>query len=209
MNSNVSEKPRTFFETVKLMAEISIVFGAGFFFIGWNYLYGYYRIFGLRLPELNLTPQTMFVYSWPVIRSLTFLLTFFLTLAILAIIRWRAATLARALSQPISVVAAVLAACALSSWLAISIGTQNAKRDSFLSTSTLPQVKFEGTADTQATGCRMDEWNYLLLLRANGQVYVVDPIDDAFLTSAPNLRVCVFPESRIQATRIQVGREGT
>jgi hypothetical protein len=61
MNSNASEKTRTFFETVKLFAEISIVFGAAFFFIGWIYLFGYFRVFGLRVSELNFTPQTMLV----------------------------------------------------------------------------------------------------------------------------------------------------
>src|SRR6266851_3634294 len=212
MSADIAEKPRTFFETVKLLAELSIVFGAGFFFIGWSYLYGYYRVFGLHLADLNLTPQTMLVYSWPVIRNLTygltFRLTFFSALAILAIIRWLLPKLAHLLSHPLSVIAFVVPTCTFFSWLAIRTGMDNAKRDTYLSTSTLPHVKFEGTADTQATGCRMDAWNYLLLLRINGQVYVVDAIDDAIVTAAPNLRVCVFPESRIQATRIQVGLDG-
>ena len=208
MSSNATE-PRTFFETVKLLAEISIVLGVGFFLIGWSYLYGYYRVFGLRIVELNFTPQTMLVYSLPVIESLTFRLIFVTALAVLVIIRWLLPTLARTLSRPISVIFIVAATYIIFSWLAVKTGMESAKRDTLLSTSTLPHVKFEGTADTQATGCRMDEWNYLLLLRANGQIYVINPIDDAIATVAPNLRVCVFPESRIQAIRIQVGWGGT
>jgi hypothetical protein len=209
MNSTASEKPQSFFDTIKLLAEISIVFGTGLFLIGWSYLFGYYRVFGLRIIELNLSPQTMLVYSLPVLENRTFYLTFFSALAILAIVCWRVPAFASTLSRPLSVIIAVAAAYMLCSWLAIRTGMENGKRDAFLSTSTLPHVKFEGTTDAQTTGCRMDEWNYLLLLRANGQVYVVDPIDDAIATAAPNLRVCVFPESRMHAIRIQVGLDGT
>jgi hypothetical protein len=194
------------FQVLKALAEISIVVGAGLFLIGWSYLYGYYRGFGLSAGELNLPLQAILIYSLPVIET-----TAFLSGVIIWIIS--SILLKRMLGITILIVLGLALAAVLTPWYATKIGRANANRDEFLSTSTLPFVKLEGTTGgDDVTGCSLDESNYHLLLRANGQIYVILPLDNAPEGTSQgisaNLRVCTFPESRIQATRIQIGIVG-
>lgn len=93
----------------------------------------------------------------------------------------------------------------LVSRFAASIGRETARLDAYLSTSTLPYVTLEGSTDTTGSGCTFDGGDYRLLLRSNGQVFVIVPIDASPNARAANIRICSFPESRIQALRIQVG----
>ncbi len=69
-------------------------------------------------------------------------------------------------------------------------------------------MTLEGAEEPGAAGCALTESNYRLLVHGNGQVVVVLPVDDTQKLVAPNMRVCIFRESRIQAMRIQVGLAG-
>ena len=109
------------------------------------------------------------------------------------------------LSCPILVLPVLLVAGLIVSRYAAAIGRDNARRDAYVSTSTLPYVTFEGARDPGAVGCTLDEVNYRLLSRSNGQVFVILPIDAPPAMGEADLRICSFPESRIQAMRIQVG----
>lgn len=88
---------------------------------------------------------------------------------------------------------------------ATALGRDYAWRDSFVSTTRLPYVTVEGPDEGAGSGCSLAEANYRLLLRSNGHIFVVLPVDDPVGSSASNLRVCSFPDSRVQALRIQVG----
>jgi hypothetical protein len=192
------------FQVLKALAEISIVVGAGLFLIGWSYLYGYYHGFGLSASELNLPVQAILIYSLPVIESTAFL-------SGTAILFISFMFLKRLLSVSVLILLG-LALAILMPWYANKTGRANANRDEFLSTSTLPFVTLEGTTGGDVvSGCSLDESNYHLLFRANGQIYVILPLDASNSTkqgTPANLRVCTFPESRIQATRIQIGIGG-
>lgn len=195
----------TFIQAIKALAEISVAVGAGLFLIGWSYLYGYYRSFGLSANELNFPLQTTFMYSLPVIQTCRFVLALVVLMGLL-FVGGRFPIIARALSQTALVFfTAVLAGVAASSY-AVGVGKANANRDSFVSSSTLPYVKLEGvSAEAGAGGCSLDEWNYHLLLRSDRQIYVVLPVAGAEKLTTANVRVCGFPDSEIRATRIQVG----
>jgi hypothetical protein len=191
------------FQVLKALAEISIVISAGLFLVGWSYLYRYYRGFGLAASELNLPLQAILIYSLPVIESVIKSIAFWSGVVGLFVV----VLLLKPLLRVSVIVLALLLASPLISWYAAKVGRASANRDAFLSTSTLPFVKLDGTADTEVSGCSLDESNYHLLLRAKGQIYVILPIDSTSGPISANLRVCAFPESRIQSTRIQVGIE--
>jgi len=192
------------FGVLKTLAEISIVAGTGLFVIGWSYLYGYYHLFGLSASELSFSPQAVLTYSLPVILTWESL-----TVLAVCILAFTLIHLAKALSALRSVIVSVVVVSVIlaGSQFAGSMGRTNAKRDASLSTSTLPYVNLYGTTELDFVGCRLDEWNYRLLLRGNGQIYVVLPIDNSGELVGTNLRVCSFPEARIQGVRIQVGLE--
>jgi hypothetical protein len=193
------------FLVLKGLAEVSIVVGAGLFVIGWSYLYGYYHGFGLSASELSFSPQAVLIHSLPVIKTPHFLLTaigIIFALFLLSLLR-----VLSPLRRPFVILILALLAIVVCSQYAGTTGRANAKRDVFLSTSTLPYVKLYGTEEFSFGGCDLDEWNYRLLLRANGQIYVILPIDNSGDLVGTNLRVCSFPESQIQAVRIQVGLE--
>jgi hypothetical protein len=190
---------------VKALAEISVVVGAGLFLVGWSYLFGYYHAFGLSPSDLGFSLQGTFMYSLPVILTRPFVLAF-VAIMVLLVVVGRFPVITRALSQPaLPFVLAVLTGVVASSY-ASSVGRASANRDSFVSSSTLQYVKLESaSAEAGAGGCSLDEWNYRLLLRSNAQIYVVLPVAGTEKLTTANVRVCIFPDSRIRATRIQVG----
>ena len=193
------------FRVLKALAEISIVIGTGLFVFGWSYLYGYYHLFGLSASELTFSPQAILTYSLPVVlktESILVIASFFVLFVLIYLVRAFSF-----LRHPIIVLAAVLLSILAGSRYAGTTGRANAKRDASLSTSTLPYVKLYGSAEPDLGGCSLDEWNFRLLLRTNGQIYVVLPIDNSGELVGTNLRVCSFPESRVQAVRIQIGLE--
>jgi len=194
----------TFFGLVKNLVEASVLLAAGLFLIGWSYLYGYYRGFGLSADDLNLSVDSVLVHSIPVIRGTTFGITLACALVVLLVLgSFR--RVQHVLSKPALALLLLFGAGLVASRYASGVGRDNALRDMYLSTSTLPSVAFEGTEDANPTGCSFTETNYRLLARANGQVFVVLPVDDTGNIAASNIRVCSFPEKSIQAMRIQVG----
>jgi hypothetical protein len=188
------------FQVLKTLAEISVVIGAGLYVTGWSYLYGYYRGFGL--PASDIPSQSALVYSLPVLQSTQFLLgsvsVFLFSIYLIPRMRnfssW-------------GYLLVIFITLFLVPRHASKIGRANANRDAFVSTSTLPFVNFEGSGEEEFNGCALSGSNYRLLIRANGQIYVVLPVENT--DKASNLRVCSFPESRVLATRIQVGLKGT
>ncbi len=191
------------FQVLKTLAEVSIVFGTALFVIGWSYLYGYYHGFGLPASELTFSPQSVLTYSLPIVQTPVFiavLSTIFIFLFVLPLVR-----VFSPMRHPAVVLLVLAIATVAGARYAATNGRANAKRDAFLTSSTLPFVKLYGTTESDFTGCSLDEWNYRLLLRANSQIYVILPIDNSGEPTGTNLRVCTFPESRIQAVRIQVG----
>ncbi len=198
-----------FLSLLKNLAEASILIGAGLFLIGWSYLYGYYRAFGLSADGFNFSVETILVHSIPVATRVGFYVPLVCIASVLMIISL-SRTAARVISNPAFALLLLLLSSAIGSRYATGIGMGNAQRDEYLATTTLPYVTLEGTDDTEAGGCKMDDPTYRLLLRANGQVVVVLPIDNVENRDlvAPNIRVCSFPESRVQALRIQVGLPG-
>jgi len=193
----------TFLDFVKRLAEISVLLGALLFLVGWSYLYGYYSGFGLSSDDLGLSPYQVLVHCVPVVLGTGFLVTVPIAFAALLVIGYLSKTtwMLREFAFIFSV--AIVALFATSRY-ATALGRDYAVRDSFVSTTRLPYVTLEGPDDGGA-GCSFGESNYRLLLRSNGHVFVVLPVDDSVGSSAPNLRVCSFPDSRVQALRIQVG----
>lgn len=192
---------------MKSVAEASVLLGAGLFLAGWSYLYGYYRGFGLSTDNLNLSVYSVLVRSIPVIMNWEFCVTL-VAVVFALLIAGSFQVGARVLRNPAFVVLLLIVAGLLASRYASGVGRENALRDANLSTSTLPYVAFEGAEDVGGTGCAMTESNYRLLVHGNGQVVAVLPVDGAQKLIAPNLRVCIFQESKIQAMRIQVGLAG-
>jgi len=208
MDSEQTPKIQVFFELVKPLAEISVLIGAFLFLVGWSYMYGYYRGFGLT-PDGSLSVNSVLVHCIPVIRRTGFLVCASIAVLLpvfLASFKRTQPLFGRPSATLTAIMLAELVAGGLlASTYAIRIGSDNSRRDAFVSTSTLPYVTLEGTPDTPGFGCNLGESDYRLLLRSNGQIVVIVPIDDDMNLSAPNLRVCSFPESRVQAVRIQVG----
>jgi hypothetical protein len=197
------------FEVIKRLAEISVLIGTFLFLVGWSYMYGYYRGFGLTPNDGNLSVNNVLVHCIPVVRRTGFLVcaAIAVLLPVLLASFKRAQRLFRqsSIMLPAIMLAALVGAGLLASKYAISVGRDNSRRDAFVSTSTLPYVTLEGAPDTSGFGCNLNESNYRLLLRSNGQIFVIVPIEDDMNLSAPNLRVCSFSESRVQAVRIQIG----
>lgn len=189
----------------KTFAEMSLLIGAELFILGWSYLYGYYRAFGILVSEVNFSAQTTLAYALAVAETRRFILGFLAVVLLIAFFQIR--RVSNILGHPAFVLIFIVSVGVLSSELGVKVGIERAQRDSVASTSHLPFVVLYGAqADTDATGCRTDDWNYRLLLRANGQIYVVVPIGGATAPNASlNLRVCAFPENRIAAMRMQVG----
>jgi hypothetical protein len=194
----------TFFGFVKNLAEASVLLGAGLFVIGWSYLYGYYRAFGLSADSLNFSVDSVLVHSIPVIMGTAFWVT---SVSVVLVLLFASAfrPIARLVNGPVFVLLTSLVAGLLASRYASGVGRDNALRDSYVSTTTLPYVALEGEDETGPTGCSLGESNYRLLLRANGQVFVALPVDSIGKLTAANMRVCSFPETRIKALRIQIG----
>jgi hypothetical protein len=197
-----SQKSAGFVQLAKTFAEMSALIGAELFVVGWSYLYGYYQGFGLRANELGFSVQAILIYSLPALQTTTFLIGF----AIFVVAVWVAqrGAISRILSQPPIALVLVGLVGVLSSTYAVGVGRKNAARDSLVGTSTLPYVKLDGAQEEANSGCSLDEWNYRLLLRASGQIYVVLPVDETRKTAASGLRICSFPETRVRATRLQV-----
>lgn len=194
----------SFIHGIKALAEISIVLAAGLFLIGWSYLYGYYRSFGLPPTAVSFSLQSIFMFSVPVIQTCWFLIAF-VVLIVLLFIGGRFRFVTNALSKPALVCLMSVFGGILTSRYASHVGRTNAYRDAFASTSTLPYVKLEMLGFESPVGCSADEWNYRLLLRSDGQIYVILPLDEPVRTTAIGLRVCSFPDSQVRVTRIQVG----
>jgi uncharacterized integral membrane protein len=203
------------FGFLKLLAEASVILGAGLFLAGWSYLYGYYRAFGLSADTIDLPIDSFLIHSIPVVDSIrlwTGSIVFwgvigFSTLIFVAAFMLRNNTQMRLLfewSYPMIVVILLAIAGVKLSRYATGVGQYNASRDVRLSTTTLPYIQLEGADDKKATGCSMTESNYRLLIHAGGRVYVVLPIDSE--NSLPgNVRVCSFSDTRINVMRMQVG----
>jgi hypothetical protein len=206
MNSEDTSPAISVFTLVKNLAEASVFLGAGLFLIGWSYLYGYYRDFGISADSLELSVNSVLVHSIPVIVRFAFWGTAIAVTTLLLILGSIRFT-DRVFSRPPFVLLLVVVAGLVASRYARQVGRENAWQDAHLSTSTLPFVILQGAEEDHGPGCSLDEVNYRLLFRSNSQVYVVIPVDDTQNRSAPSIRVCNFPESRIQAMRIQVGLE--
>jgi hypothetical protein len=199
-----SSQDATFLGIVKNLAEASVLLGAGLFVIGWSYLYGYYRTFGLSTDSVNFSVDSVLVHSIPVILSTAFWatsVTVVLVLLIATAFKWTA----HIAGAPAFILLLSLVAGLIASKYASGVGRENALRDSYVSTTTLPYVSIEGDEDDGPPGCSLAESNYRLLLRANGQVFVALPVDSNETMTAANMRVCSFPETRIRALKIQVG----
>ncbi|MGA2236969.1 MAG: hypothetical protein ABSG23_15990 [Terriglobales bacterium] len=195
----------TLFEFIKKLAEISALLGALLFLVGWSYLYGYYSGFGLSADDMGFSVDNVLVHALPVIVGSSWYLRVAIVIIVLLVAYFGSTKRLSLLQQPGIVLLLVMVAAAASSTYASGIGRDNARRDYHVSTSTLPYVTLEGPMDGGPTsGCSLEEANYRLLLRSSGHITVVLPIDNRNMT-ASNLRVCIFPESRIQAVRIQVG----
>lgn len=207
MNSQQRPNEETFLDFIKRLAEVSVLIGAFLFLIGWSYLYGYYRVFGLATGDLGVSSYSVLVYSIPVILGTAFWVSALIVMVLLALLGFLRST-RHLLSQPALLVLGLGFAGLESSKYATGIGRDHAHRDAYVATSTLPYVTLEGATDTSAVGCRLDESNYRLLWRSSGQVIVVLPIDSDERMGESNLRVCSFPESRVQAMRIQVALHG-
>jgi hypothetical protein len=207
MDSEQAAQTATFFSFVKNLAEVSVVLGAGFYLIGWSYLYGYYHGFGLSSDNLNFSVDSVLVHSIPVIWNPRFLVTAIIVMVALWVVsRFRAG--ARLLSQVGFVPLLLLFTGLVVSGYASGVGRDNARRDAYLSTTTLPNVTLEGAEDLGTTGCTLAESKYRLLLHTSGQVFVILPVDSTETLTGLNMRVCSFPDSRIQAMRLQVGLGG-
>jgi hypothetical protein len=204
MTSDQTPESAAFFGFMKSVAEASVLLGAGLFLIGWSYLYGYYRGFGLSADNLNLSVYSVLIRSIPVIVNWEFYATSIAVVLVLLIAGSFQAG-AGVLRNPASIVLLLIVAGLSASRYATGVGRDHALRDASLSTSTLPYVTLEGAEESSATGCALTDSNYRLLVHANGQVVVLLPVDVTQKLIAPNMRVCIFQESRIQAMRIQVG----
>jgi hypothetical protein len=192
-----------FLQVLKPLAEVSILFGAALFVIGWSYLYGYYHGFGLTAGELGFSYQIVLIYSLAVIFTSKFLIKALVSAIIILIVY----AVLYYFRHSAYILIAVPVVIILASFYSAKAGRNNARRDALVATSTLPYVTLYGTADNEINGCSLDNSEYRLLLRANGQIYVVLPIDRPEGEVSGNLRVCSFPESRIQSVRLQVGLE--
>ena len=195
----------TFFDFVKRLAETSLLIGASLFVLGWSYLYGYYSGFGLSTDDLGFSTYHVIVHSIPVLLGTGFIMTagaLVLAIAVSASFSRIRELLHRfAFFPPLAAIVALLFA----THYAVAVGRDQSLRDSYLSTTRLPYVSLEGEQNTPESGCALGESNYHFLLRSNGHVFVILPIDDSINPSAPNLRICSFPDSKLQAIRIQVG----
>jgi hypothetical protein len=168
-------------------------------------LYGYYRGFGLSIDSLSFSADNVLIHSVPVITSPCFWITAICTAAVLLAVG--VCRIGRAvISNPLFALLLILISGILSSRYANGLGRANAYRDARLPTTTLPYVTLQAdSAEAEVTGCSTAESNFRLLLRSGGEVFVVLPVDT---DTAPNLRVCVFPENHIKTLRIQVGLAG-
>jgi hypothetical protein len=205
MPSDSSTEPRKYdpIQVLKPVAEVSILIGAALFVIGWSYLYAYFHGFGLTTSELGFTYQTVLIYSLAVIHTCKFLIGALLSTVILLI----AYLILSYVRHPGYILLAAPVVLVLMASYSGKAGRDKARQDAVITTSTLPYVNLYGTADNGIIGCSLDNSDYRLLLRANGQIYVVLPIDSPEGEVSGSLRVCSFPESRIQAVRLQVGLE--
>jgi hypothetical protein len=198
-------RSRGFLEFTQTLAGVSVLLGASLFLAGWSYLYGYYSGFGLSPRDIDLPINIVPTYSIPVVTQTPF----WATLLVLVLLLWVAGRVrwsARWAYHPAFFGALLFAACLATVKYASSTGRTNARRDASVTTSTLPYVTFEGWEAIPGAGCSLDDGNFRLLLRSNGRIFVVLPIDSPQpITSDVSLRVCSFSESQIRAVRIQVG----
>lgn len=194
----------TFFDFIKKIAEVSVLLGALLFLVGWSYLYGYYSGFGLSADDMGFSVDNVLVHALPVIVGSSWRLRVVIVIIMLLVAYFGSTRRLSWLRQPAIVFLLVMVTAVASSTYASGIGRDNARRDYHVSTSRLPYVSLEGLIDGTDSGCSVEEANYRLLFRSNGHITVVLPIDNSNMTGS-NLRVCIFPESRVQALRIQVG----
>lgn len=207
-NSEQIPKAQTsLFDLIKNIAEVSALLGALLFLMGWSYLFGYYRGFGLSMENVGVSVYSVLVHAIPVIAACWIIDLIAVVLLILGFYFLPSIGPWLRVFPIILIVVIPLFGWGVSKY-ASSIGRDNATRDEYMSTTTLPFVTLQGITDRLETGCRMDESNYRLLLRSNGQVFVILPLDSENNIPMPNIRVCSFPESRVQAMRIQVGIRG-
>jgi hypothetical protein len=194
----------TLFDFIKKIAEVSVLLGALLFLVGWSYLYGYYSGFGLSADDMGFSVDNVLVHALPVIVGSSWRLRIVITIIVLLVAYFGSTRRLSLLRQPVMVFLLVMVTAVASSTYASGIGRDNAGRDYHVSTSRLPYVSLQGLMDGTDSGCSLEEVNYRLLVRSNGHITVVLPIDNSNMTGS-NLRVCIFPESRVQALRIQVG----
>jgi hypothetical protein len=194
----------SFFEFVKRLAEISVLLGGLLFLIGWSYQYGYYSGFGLSSDDLGFSTYDVVVHSLPVISETWFLVVTMLVFLTLALAT-RIGHAKRLLTDLTVTIILCVVGIVSASRYALNLGRKYSYRDSVLTTTKLPFVTLEGSTEDQGTGCSFNEANYHLLLRSNGHVFVILPIDKPVGDNLANLRVCSFLDSKVQNLRIQVG----
>ncbi len=66
-NPGTAEKKHPFLELVSLITGATVLLAALLYAAGWSYLYQYYRSFGIRVSELNLSVNDALIYSLTVI----------------------------------------------------------------------------------------------------------------------------------------------
>lgn len=131
MTSEQVPKADTFLDFIKRLAEASVLLGAGLFLIGWSYLYGYYRAFGLSADDLSPSVNNVLVHCIPVTLGTAFRVgTLVIVLLLLAASCFRST--ARWLGHPAFVLPLIVVAGPVVSKYASSIGRDNARRDAYV-----------------------------------------------------------------------------
>jgi hypothetical protein len=198
-------KPRTAgWVSFKELAEVWVILGALIYAAGWNYLYAYYRSFGLTLKDVGPNSSDFLVFSIPVFNH-----SWWATLIIVVILglaayvlnaewKWRQST---------AIVTLFLSFLGLSAY-ASHVGYTVATGDMDQATTSLPAVRVAVENSGQA-GPDFDKEELRLLIRTGGQIYVFQPINVEAMKRAGlpkgNIRVYVIPENRAREVRIERG----
>jgi hypothetical protein len=197
-------------EWLGALAQLVIVFGAAVYTLGWCYLEGYYRSFGISMREVNPPTYDPVMFAFNVLLRPCPMIVVVLAIIVCG---WVSHSKTLRILQPwLSVIFFFVAFLAAAGWGGHR-GTEQAALDMSEESATFSTVSLViGTpesGDFLSTENFFAEGDFRLLLHANGQYFVFQPLHEKLHNPTPshgyNIMVYSIPETRVKEIRIQRG----
>jgi hypothetical protein len=195
-------------ERLERLTKVSLALTALVYTAGWNYLQAYYESFGLNFKELSPSQYDVLIFSIPVLSKWQPLAV----MLVVAIAAWGLGGIGLVRRSVAILLVALVLGLLLLSFFARRVGVNQAVQDMHEATSSLPNVHLsldQSKSRGDTSGPDFASADFRLLMRANGQIFVFQPLTPRAQSSPDlppgNIAVYVIPETRVQQMTLERG----